>query len=261
MRGWRLPMAVAGALLAGDGIALMVLVRGFNFGILLPGLLGIALLALAWRWHAVARWRATQPWRQWLWRLGWASLVVWAASVALFFQFIRSSIDELAPKSSEAPQAILILGSGTSNCKVSPTLAARLDEGLRQAQAMPEAAVVVSGGPNFGGMPCTEARVMADYLEARGLPPNRLVHEERATSTAENMVFSHQLLVQQGGRMPDSVLVVTSDFHLMRAERIARKAGFAVVFGAAALTPLYIRYNAWLREYFAYISGWLLNEY
>ncbi|WP_228131839.1 hypothetical protein, partial [Acinetobacter baumannii] len=25
--------------------------------------------------------------------------------------------------------------------------------------------------------------------------------------------------------------------------------------------PLITRYNAWLREYFAYASGWLLNEY
>ncbi|MFX8461890.1 YdcF family protein, partial [Acinetobacter baumannii] len=29
----------------------------------------------------------------------------------------------------------------------------------------------------------------------------------------------------------------------------------------AAETPLITRYNAWLREYFAYASGWLLNEY
>lgn len=213
-----------------------------------------------WPWHGVARWRAARPWRQRLWRLGWATLIAWAASVALFFQFIQRSMDGLAPQPSAAPQAILILGSGSSNCQVSATLAARLDEGLRQAQAMPTAAVVVSGGPNFGGRPCTEAGIMARYLQARGLPASRLVHEERSTSTAENMVFSHQLLLQ-GGRMADPVLVVTSDFHLLRAERIARKVGFPRVFGAAALTPLHIRYNAWLREYFAYISGWLLNEY
>ena len=29
----------------------------------------------------------------------------------------------------------------------------------------------------------------------------------------------------------------------------------------SAPTPLLIRYNAWLREYFAFISGWLLDEY
>ena len=29
----------------------------------------------------------------------------------------------------------------------------------------------------------------------------------------------------------------------------------------SAETPLNIRYNAWLREYFAFVSGWLLREY
>jgi uncharacterized SAM-binding protein YcdF (DUF218 family) len=260
--GWRLAMAVVGALLVGDGLALML--RGlFNLGIVLPGVLGIALMGLAWRWDTVARWRGAQPWRQWLWRAGWVALIAWLGSLALFFQFMRHDIAGLAPKASagQMPSAIIILGSGSPNCEVSPTLAARLDDGLQQARRFPEAAVVVSGGQDFGRLPCTEAGIMGDYLLAHGLAPDRLIREDRSTSTAENMHFSRQLLVQHGIRTTDPVIVVTSDFHLMRAERIARKAGFASVSGAAAPTPLYIRYNAWLREYFAYISGWLLGEY
>ena len=259
---WRLAMAVVGALLAGDGFALML--KGvFNFGIVLPFALGIALMGLAWRWHAVARWRAASWWRQWLWRAGWVGLFAWLATVALFFQFMRHGIADLAPSAlaAGAPTAIIILGSGSPNCEVSPTLAARLDEGLQQARTFPAAAVVVSGGQDFGRLPCTEAGIMGDYLLAHGLDPDRLVREDRSTSTAENMHFSRELLAQRHVRATDPVLVVTSDFHLMRAERIARKAGFRSVFGAAAPTPLYIRYNAWLREYFAYISGWLLGEY
>jgi uncharacterized SAM-binding protein YcdF (DUF218 family) len=258
----RLAMAVVGALLAGDGFALMS-IGVFNFGIVLPFALGVVLMGLAWRWHAVARWRAERPWRQWFWRAGWAGLILWLVSLGLFFQFMHHRIADLAPKASaaRAPAAVIILGSGSPNCEVSPTLAARLDEGLRQAQIMPAAMVVVSGGQDFGRLPCTEAGIMGDYLLSHGLAPNRLVREDRSTSTAENMHFSRKLLAQRGVHTTDPVLVVTSDFHLMRAERIARKAGFTSVSGAAAPTPLYIRYNAWLREYFAYISGWLLGEY
>jgi hypothetical protein len=46
-----------------------------------------------------------------------------------------------------------------------------------------------------------------------------------------------------------------------RALGIARKAGFNEVFGVGADTPLYLRFNAWLREYFASISSWILREY
>ena len=102
---------------------------------------------------------------------------------------------------------------------------------------------------------------MADYLIAHGMPASRLVREDRSTSTDENLRFSRQLLALRGLGPDAPLVVVTSDFHLRRAERIARKAGFHAVSGVAAPTPLYLRYNAWLREYFAYISGWLLREY
>jgi uncharacterized SAM-binding protein YcdF (DUF218 family) len=56
------------------------------------------------------------------------------------------------------------------------------------------------------------------------------------------------------------VAVVTSDFHTLRAQRIARKMGYTRAVPVAAPTPLYIRYNAWLREYFAMASSWVLRE-
>ncbi|WP_237717184.1 YdcF family protein [Cupriavidus basilensis] len=165
------------------------------------------------------------------------------------------------PRQRGAPaKPILILGSGTPHCAASPTLAARLDKGLALARQWPAARVVVSGGQDFG-LHCSEADIMADYLSAHGLEPDRLIREDRSTSTEENLLFSRRLLEQQGVSAGDPLVLVTSDFHLVRAKRIARKAGFQAVSGAGAPTPLYLRYNAWLREYFAFISGWVLREY
>ena len=83
----------------------------------------------------------------------------------------------------------------------------------------------------------------------------------RSTSTAENLQFSRALLAARGMGTEQPVLVVTSDFHQLRARLIARRVGFIQVSSAGAATPLYLRYNAYLREYFAFISGWLLGEY
>ena len=55
--------------------------------------------------------------------------------------------------------------------------------------------------------------------------------------------------------------LVTSDFHTLRAGLIARRAGYTAVTTLGADTPLYLRYNIWLREYFAFLSSWALNEY
>lgn len=254
----RIGLALAGALLLGDTIALM-LTGLFNFGVALPGAIGTACLALSWRWETVARWRAVSARRRWIWRAAWTAFAVWLATVTVFFYLIHRGIAESAPEATAA-RAIIILGSGTPHCVASPTLVARLNEGLALAQQWPAAWVVVSGGRDFL-RECREADIMADYLTAHGLAPKRLIREDRSTSTEENLLFSRRLLEQQGASAGDPLVLVTSDFHLMRAKRIARKVGFEAISGAAAATPLYLRYNAWLREYFAFISGWVLREF
>jgi len=254
----RLALAAAGAMLLADAISLMA-IGLFNFGVVLPAAIGTAFLALSWRWQAVAKWRAASAWRRWLWRAGWVAFAVWLASVAAFFHTLSREMAESAPKAAAA-KAIVILGSGTPNCTPSPTLAARLNVGLALARQWPAARVVVSGGQDFMEG-CREADVMGNYLVARGLSADRLIREGRSTSTEENLRFSRELLAKQGVGAGDPLVVVTSDFHLMRAKRIAHKEGFGQVAGAAAPTPLYLRYNAWLREYFALISGWVLREY
>lgn len=257
-------MALLGSVLLGD--ALMLALRGvMNFGVVVPGVLGLAALALAVRWQTVARWRRTYPGAAWLWRAGWAILIVWLLSVAVFFRFLshgaHAPTTPITPDAATPPAAILVLGSGSPNCEVSPTLKSRLDTGLALARQWPAVPVVVTGGRDFGGLDCTEAGLMADYLVRHGLAPQRVLREDRSTSTEENMRFSRQVLAQHGIGADAPLAMVTSDFHLLRAERIARKAGFGAVSGVAAPTPLYVRYNAWLREYFAYISGWALGEY
>ncbi|SOY39592.1 conserved membrane hypothetical protein [Cupriavidus taiwanensis] len=254
----RLALALVGAILLGDAVALMRMGL-FNFGIVLPGSIGIAFLLLALCWDGVARWRKADPRRQLLWRAGWIAFAAWLATVAMFFYGIRSGMGVSVPAGTSV-KAIVILGSGTPNCEASPTLIARLDQGLMQAQRWPEAKVVVSGGQDFG-LRCVEADIMADYLVARGVAADRVIREGRSTSTEENLVFSRRLLEGQGVDAGKAIVVVTSDFHVRRAVGIAGKAGFSQTFGVGAGTPLYLRFNAWLREYFAAISSWVLREY
>ncbi|WP_444633375.1 YdcF family protein [Cupriavidus oxalaticus] len=254
----RLALALVGAVLLGDTVALMGMGL-FSLGITLPGCIGIVFLLLALCWDSVARWRKADRRRQWLWRAGWIAFAAWLVTVGVFFYGIRSGMGVSVPAET-AVKAIVILGSGTPNCEASPTLIARLDQGLVHARRWPEAKVVVSGGQDFG-LRCVEADIMAGYLVARGVAADRVIREGRSTSTEENLVFSRRLLEGQGVDAAGAIVVVTSDFHVRRAVGIARKAGFNEAFCVGAGTPLYLRFNAWLREYFAAISGWVLGEY
>ncbi len=189
-------MAGLGALLLGDAIVLM-LMGVFNFGVALPGAIGLGAGLLAWRWDTVARWRAAHRPVEWLWRAGWMVLLAWLVSVAWFFHFIGRSVDASGTAQVSSGAAMIVLGSGTPHCTVSPTLAARLDQGLVLAQRLPAIPVVVSGGQDFG-LRCSEANVMADYMIGHGLPAGRLLREDRSTSTEENLRFSRHLLEQRG---------------------------------------------------------------
>lgn len=248
---------VAGLLLVADALYLMAL-GVFSFGVILPLVLGISLSLLGWHWASVQRWLDVNSKRRAAWRWLWLAALVWVCTVAAFWTVLARTASGVG--AGPAPTAILVLGSGTPNGRPSPVLQARLDLALQQAQRYPQALVVVSGGVDFGET-LSEAQIMGDYLRARGLAAGRIVQEEKSTSTAENLLLTKALLQQRGVSADAPVRMVTSDFHTLRARWIARRAGYSQVSLAGAATPLYVRYNAWLREYFAVLSGWALREF
>ncbi|MGP5134978.1 YdcF family protein [Psychrobacter cibarius] len=157
--------------------------------------------------------------------------------------------------------AIIILGSGTVAGKPTPTLAKRLDTAVPLIETQPDALVMTSGGVGFQRTR-SEADIMATYLhEAHGVPFERILQEGKSTSTEENLANSRTLLEAKGLSITDPIAIVTSDFHSIRAASIARHQGYTQPITVASPTPLSIRYNAWFREYFAFVSGWLLGEY
>lgn len=248
----------AGLVLLGDALVLMA--HGmFNLGVTLPAALGLLLLAGS-CWHAgIARLLQRKPRLRRLWWLSWAAFGLWLASLLLFWAQL---LMHTQPPAATSPlQAIVVLGSATRDGQPSPTLALRLDKAAQLAQQHPQALVVTSGGVDFGEKE-SEGAVMARYLRQRhGIEARRLVLEERSTSTELNLAWSLPLLRERGVAPDAPIAIVTSDFHTLRAGWIARRNGYGQAITAGAPTPLSIRPNAWLREYFAVLSGWVLGEF
>lgn len=87
-----------------------------------------------------------------------------------------------------------------------------------------------------------EAPYMAEWLIARGVPPELIVLEENATSTNENLENSRALF-------PDAsrLIVVTNNFHVLRTKVWAWHLGIPVdVVGAP--TPRRKRLKNYVRE-------------
>ncbi|WP_254774727.1 YdcF family protein [Polaromonas sp. YR568] len=236
----------------------LVTVKVTHLGVIVPAVISAALIALSLFIKPWQAWLRGRRWRLLAWRLLLTGFFLWLASLVVFFV----AMQRLQPSGAmdADPRVIVVLGSSTPNGQASPVLVERLKLAYSLAGQHPRALVVVSGGTDFR-QEISEARVMADYLVGLGLDAARITLEDQSTSTYENLVFSARLLEAAGVKRDVPMVLVTSDFHTARAGWIAEEAGWSNVRAAGSLTPLYMRYNAWTREYFACLSGWLLREY
>jgi uncharacterized SAM-binding protein YcdF (DUF218 family) len=254
----RLSLLIVGFLLFLDGFILL-LYKKIHLGTLLPLLIGLGFMCTSIWAKTIQQYLAQHTTLKKIWRMGWSLFGIWLISLIGFFGYIHFKTQQNHVEN--GLDAIIVLGSGITQGKASPTLAKRLDQAGKLAKQQPQAWIIVSGGLDFGEIQ-TEAEIMSKYLqENSSIQANRILQENKSTSTDLNLKNSQTLLQQHQLSLGSKIAIVTSDFHTLRAAAIAEKQGYSNFITIGAETPLSTRYNAWLREYFAYISGWVLGEY
>ncbi len=139
---------------------------------------------------------------------------------------------------------LIILGAGVNGTSPSLSMLNRLTAAKTYLDAHPGCTAIVSGGQG-DGEDITEAEAMRRWLTAQGFPEGRIVAEERSTSTAENLANSLALI-------PDAlnarIAVCSSDYHLYRAQLLARRLGVEVETVPAKTTLPFLRLNYFIRE-------------
>ena len=249
---------ILGCILFCDGLWL-ILQNKIHLGTVLPLLLGFVLLIHAIFYRSMQRFLAQKVQLKVPYQWAWGGFLLWLISVAVFFAYIHQHTQQ--QNTEQTVQAIIILGSGIQNGQPSPTLAKRLDKGAELAQQQTKAILIVTGGIGYTEKE-TEAKIMARYLyQQYNIALQRIYLEDKSTSTELNLLNSKSILKYQNIPLSAPIAIVTSDFHTLRAAAIAKKLGYQNIIMSSAETPLNTRYNAWLREYFAFISGWILQEY
>ena len=138
---------------------------------------------------------------------------------------------------------LVVLGAQVKQDGPSVVLRYRLDAAYDYLVENPDTLCVVSGGqgPNE---PFPEADGMADYLIARGIDEGRILREPASETTVQNIAFSRELM----GDDDASVGIVTNDFHVFRATRIARAQGLASAVGVPGGSVAWYLPNNVLRE-------------
>ena len=121
-------------------------------------------------------------------------------------------------------------------------LVERLKVALASANKYPNALVVCTGGGTASQEPsATEAGRMADWLVENGIAPERIIIEDRSLTTAQNAIFTFDLLAQYP--QVRQIAIISSDYHietgtlLFGAEAILRDSGAEIVSNAAWHAP------------------------
>ncbi len=128
------------------------------------------------------------------------------------FLFVQGLI--LSVKSDETVHVdyAIVLGAGLQGEVPSLTLTKRLDKGVEFLKKNPHVTVIVSGGQGIGET-ISEAAAMKKYLIRNGIAEDRIILEEKSTSSIENLLFSKQLLDEMDTIQSYKVIIITSDVH------------------------------------------------
>ena len=165
---------------------------------------------------------------------------------------------KLADGSEQCDYVILLGGGITKDKKLSDVVQRRVKAAATYLQAHPNALVVVTGGQGPAA-PCPESDVLKPALAAYGIEESRILAENQARDTIQNFKFSAVLLSDYTGLSIQEILdapitIITSDFHLARAQRLAKRMGFSNFCGVQSKTPAFFVPNVYAREICSYIK-------
>lgn len=144
------------------------------------------------------------------------------------------------PDRAAPADVIIILGAGTRP-NGAPTAAyyRRIRHGVALYEAGLAPYVLCTGGYT-ARHPKSEARACADVVRDLGVPEHAILLEEISRSTEENAIEARRMM---DGLGLHTAILVSDNFHLLRAEWIFRDYGIPVALSPAQATtgPLYWR--------------------
>jgi len=138
----------------------------------------------------------------------------------------------------------LVLGCRVIDDKPCPMLARRCERAKKYLDSDETAVLILSGGKG-SDEGISEAQAMYNYLTEKGVSPDRLIKEDKSTTTQENMKFSKAIINELG--RGDEAVIITTNFHQFRAGIMARREGIKTYKLCSSLTPASMVKNV-LRE-------------
>lgn len=140
---------------------------------------------------------------------------------------------------------VVVLGCKVNGEHPSKMLRHRLEAAFDYLSENEDITCIVSGGKGPDER-ISEAECMYNYLIELGISSDRIIIEDKSTSTYENIKFSYEIIERMN--LPRDITIVTDGFHEYRASIIAKKQGINSYAVYAKTTKIDLPYY-WLREW------------
>ncbi len=193
----------------------------------------------------------------------WLCMAVFLAVEAVVFSAGRK-----AP--ADDGEYVIVLGAQVRGEVPTLVLSARIRAAAEYLKEHPQAIAVASGGKGSGEN-ISEAEAIRRGLVRLGISEERILLEDCSTSTSENLRFSAEVIQQyereKSGMEEETplcgtnvspirfvsknVVLVTNDFHVFRAVKLAKNLGYTNVTGLGATEFFAVTIQYYVREFFA----------
>lgn len=187
----------------------------------------------------------------WLKILMSCGMIFYTVTLALLVGYIH-----LSPSAEPGPQAdgtenvYIVFGAKVKADGPARTLASRLDAAVDAMKRDDGAVCIVSGGQG-ADEPFTEASGMRDYMVERGISPDRIFLEERASNTKENIQYSLELM-DKLGLTHRQIICISSETHIPRIRLMCVRSGIDAQYIKAETPIKFFLFTQWVREYLSY---------
>ena len=233
---------LAGALLIGNTL-LMSVIANFNIGLVPVAGLGAVLLAYGLLFDRIV----TKKFIHIIIGLGLVMLLSFGSFLAAYGGRDTADYSE---------QTVIVLGCGIRGERVSVGLAKRLDKAAEYHEKNPDAVIIVSGGQG-PQEDISEALAMKRYLVEKGISEEKIIMEDRSTSTITNFRYSKEIMQERGYSL-SSVVFVTNAYHVYRAASYAKAEGLTVNHLGTDIIWYTIPMN-YMREMMAVVKMWVFD--
>lgn len=157
---------------------------------------------------------------------------------------------QVTPDDLDNKTVFVIYGAGLEGDRPGKALQKRLNEALELGENCPDAVYIVTGGQGDNEVR-TEASAMKEYLVSHGISEDKVIEEDKARNTIQNITYSFEIIKNEG--LEDHTVVsVSNAFHIPRIIMLCEKMGNDTVPALAEDPDSRFIFATLVREYMSY---------